>query len=58
MQQEVLEDLSAERQRLDGYPLVDAVEQRGEVQLGRQPQRNENKTANAKTRKVFRISAT
>ena len=50
MQQEVLENLGAERQRVDGYPLVDAVEQRGEVQVRRQPQRHEAEAANVQAR--------
>lgn len=35
--QEVGQHVGAESQRVDGYPLVDAVEQRGEVQIRRQP---------------------
>ena len=35
--QEALEHPGAELQCIDGYPLVDPVEQRGEVQLRRQP---------------------
>jgi hypothetical protein len=34
--QEVLENLGSEFQRIDGYPLVDAVEQGGEVKIRRQ----------------------
>jgi hypothetical protein len=36
MQEEMLEDLGAELQGVDGYPLVDAVEQGGEIEVGRQ----------------------
>src|SRR4051812_28310307 len=45
--QEAVEHPDAELQRLDGDPLVDAVEQRGEVQLRRQLERGEAEAAHA-----------
>lgn len=53
MQQEVLEHLRAELQRIDRYPFVDAVEQGGEVQVGWQPQRAKPKQRIPKRAKCF-----
>src|SRR6185295_4760508 len=57
VQQKMLENLGAERQRINGYPLVDPVEQRREVELRRQFQGREAEAADAKARKVFRVGA-
>ena len=53
MQQKVFENLGAELQRINGYPLVDAVEQRREVQVGRQLQRREPEAADPQRAKGF-----
>ena len=53
----MLEHLGAEHQRVDGYPLVDAVEQRREIQVGRQPQRDEAETPNAQAREVLCVGS-
>ena len=51
----MLENLGAELQRINGYPLVDAVEQRREIQVGRQPQRGKPETPNSQPRECFCI---
>ena len=53
----MLENLGAELQRIDGYPLVDAVEQRGEIQIGRQLQRREAEAANPQAGERFCVGA-
>src|SRR3954462_391988 len=55
--QEMLENLSAELQCINGYPLVDAMEQRGEVQIGRELQRGEAEAANPQAGERFCIGA-
>ena len=45
--EEPVEHAHAELQRVDRHPLVDAVEQRHEVEVGRQPQRREPEAADA-----------
>src|SRR6202048_4727922 len=58
VRQKMLENLGAELQRIDGYPLVDAVEQRGEVQIRRQLQWGEAEAANPQARECLCIGAT
>src|SRR3954451_1529719 len=55
--QEAVEHPDAELQRLDGDPLVDAVEQRGEVQLRRQLERGEPEAAHAEALEALRVGA-
>src|SRR3954454_5347269 len=55
--QEPVEDPDAELQGLDRHPLVDAVEQRGEVQVGRQPQRREPEAAHAQALEALGVGA-
>src|SRR3954447_11163384 len=55
--QEAVEHADAELQRLDGDPLVDAVEQRGEVQLRRQLQRREAEAAHAEPLEALGVGA-
>src|SRR3954447_22586838 len=55
--QEPVEHPDAELQRLDRHPLVDAVEQRGEVQLRRQLQRREAEAAHAEALEALRVGA-
>ena len=46
--EEPVEDPRPELQRVDRHPLVDAVEERGEVEVGGQPQRREAEAAHAR----------
>src|SRR3954447_21219821 len=55
--QEAVEHPDAELQRLHRNPLVDAVEQRGEVEVRRQPQRREPEAAHAQALEALRIGA-
>src|SRR4051794_26596028 len=55
--QEAVEHPDAELQRLDGDPLVDAVEQRGEVELRRQLERGEAEAAHAEALEALRVGA-
>src|SRR5271156_4297279 len=55
--QEVCQHFGAEPERVDGYPFVDTVEQRREIQIRRQAQRGEAEAANTQAREGFRVSA-
>ena len=55
VRQEVCQHLGAEFQRVDGYPFIDPVEQRREIQIRRQPQRREAEAANTQARERFRV---
>ena len=55
--EEPVEDPGAELQRVGRHPLVDAVEQRGEVQVGGQPQRREAEAADAELVPVLGVGA-
>src|SRR5918997_2354373 len=55
--QEAVEHPDAELQRLDRHPLVDAVEQRGEVEVRRQPQRREAEAPHAQRLEALRVGA-
>src|SRR3954468_7514590 len=55
--QEAVEHPDAELQGLHRHPLVDAVEERGEVQVRRQPQRREAEAAHAQPLETLRVRA-
>src|SRR3954468_13153734 len=55
--QEAVEHPDAELQRRDRDPLVDAVEERGEGQVGRQLQRREAEAAHAEALEALRVGA-
>src|SRR5699024_436870 len=56
--QEVFQHFRAELQCVDRNPLVHAVEQRGEIEVRRQPERDEAEAANTQAGKRFRIGPT
>src|SRR5215218_2538318 len=55
--QEPVEHSDAELQRLHRHPLVDPVEERGEVEVGRQPQRRETEAAHAQALEALGVGA-
>ena len=55
--EEPVEHPGAELQRVGGHPLVDAVEQRGEVQVAGQPQRREAEAADPELVPVLGVGA-
>src|SRR5688500_17308508 len=55
--QEPVQDPDAEPQRLDRNPLVDAVEERREVEVRRQPQRREAEAAHAEPLEALGVGA-
>src|SRR3712207_5870627 len=55
--EEAVEDPRAELQGVDRDPLVDAVEQPGEVEVRRQPQRREPVAADPQLRPVLAVGA-
>ena len=57
MREEAVQHPDAELQRLDRHPLVDAVEQRGEVEVRRQPQRGEPEAAHAEPLEALGVGA-